>query len=387
MNKKPDVPILIIHFNPLERYPPVQNLMDYLGVHSKRKVVVISTFNINSALNNYENSFENIIIKRTVNVPAAYSFRVFYYISFYSKCLYWLMKYRPKSVLYFETISSWAALFYKKMKGEKVKLLVHYHEYSCPQEYEHGMRLVKSMHQTECKMYSSEFDWISQTNEVRLKKFITDNSLENVDQSVFHTMPNYPSKYWAKEKKTFHTTGKLRLVYVGSLGYDTTYLEEITEWVLLNKAIVSLDIFSDNIDDKAKDFLQAINDDAISFHGGCIYKELPEKLKNYDVGLVMYKPVSDNWIQNAPNKLFEYLACGLDVWFSKTMAYTLTLERRDLYPKIIALDFEKLDGFDFEKAVNRDGLLYKEPAFFYEDVYGEICYALCITNQREIGNE
>jgi len=126
-------------------------------------------------------------------------------------------------------------------------------------------------------------------------------------------------------------------------------------------------------------FLESINDDGVVLHNGCNYNELPGILKNYDVGLVIYKPVSENWIQNAPNKVFEYLASGLDVWFSKTITYTLLIERENVYPKIIPVDFDNLDQFNIQKAINREGMNCQDNNFFYENVYGEIYKSLSET--------
>jgi hypothetical protein len=257
------------------------------------------------------------------------------------------------------------------MKGDKVRLLVHYHEYISSDQYA-NMQLVKWMHKLECKMYCLKFNWISHTNEMRLKKFINDNHLQKAERSIFHTMPNYPSKQWAREKKELNTFMKTRLVYVGSLGYDSMYLKEISEWVIQNKTSLSLDFYSNNIDDKAKNFLQTVKDDCITFHGGCNYEDLPTVLSSYDVGLVIYKPVSDNWIYNIPNKVYEYLACGLDVWFAKTLISTLSMIREDVYPKTLPVDYQNLNNFNFKEKLNRVGLCYHHPDFYYEDVYGEI---------------
>jgi hypothetical protein len=150
------------------------------------------------------------------------------------------------------------------------------------------------------------------------------------------------------------------------------YLKEISEWVLQNKASLSLDFYSNNIDYKAKNFLQTVKDDCITFHGGCNYEDLPLILKEFDVGLVIYKPVSDNWIYNVPNKVYEYLACGLDVWFAKTLICTLSITREDVYPKILPVDYQNLNHFNYKEKLNRVGLCYHQPDFYYEDVYGEI---------------
>jgi hypothetical protein len=363
----------IIHFYPLERYPPILNLLDYFAANAVEDIVVISTLNEKGGiLKRYESSSKNIEIKRTPAIVPNSIFRIFNYFYFYINSFYLLFKYKPKAVWYFETISSLPAILYKKLRGNKVKLLVHYHEYRSPIEYRYNMRLVKKMYRMESEMFAGNYTWISHTNQNRLDNFIKDHHLENSNQSIFHTMPNYPSKYWIKEKTSFNSSNKVRLVYIGSLGFDTMYLKELVEWVRNNKQFLSLDFYTYNIDNKAKIFLQSMNDSCIKLHSGCNYDDLPGILKNYDVGLVIYKPVSENWIQNMPNKIFEYLACGLDVWFSKTIRYSLLIARENVYPKIVPLDFENLKEFDIEKSINRKGLNLQPNDFFYENVYGEI---------------
>jgi len=369
--------IVIIHFQPLELYPPVCNLVNYLALNSNDRIIVITTENKKAKkFQSYKNNSKQVVIKRTSAIVPASRLRLFRYFFFYVNTLRLLLKYAPQSVLYFDSISSCPALIYKKIKGSKVKLLTHYHEYCSPVEYAENMFLTKAMHRQEVKMYPHSYHWISQTNEVRLQKMITDNHLENIEQCVFHIMPNYPSRHWAKSKTSYRVSKRTKLVYVGSLGFETTYLQELTEWVVKNKDHFTLDVYSHNIDEKAKSFLASVHQDCIQFHGAVNYQELPNLLTNYDVGLVIYKPVSENWIQNAPNKVFEYLACGLDVWFSKTMTYTLSLATEATFPKTIPVDFETLDDFDFEKVVNREGLTYIESNFFYENVYNDILTAM-----------
>jgi hypothetical protein len=367
----------IIHFHPLERYPPIINLLNYLGTNAIEDIVVISTHNQSgSVLQDYVNRHENVQIKRTPAIVPNSIFRIFNYLFFNVGSLFLLIKYKPKSVLYFETISSWPAIMYKKLKGDKIKLLVHYHEYISLMEYSNNMRLVKKMNRLESKMFLSGYTWISHTNQNRLDNFIKDHHLGTENQYILHTMPNYPSKYWVKETTSFNSSSKVRLVYIGSLGLDTMYLKELVDWVLHNKQSLSLNFYTHNIDEKAKMFLESINDNCVLLHNGCNYEELPDILNNYDVGLVIYKPLSENWIQNAPNKVFEYLACGLDVWFSKTITYTLSIARENVYPKIVPVDFDNLNEFNIKKAINREGINLQANDFFYENVYGEIYKSL-----------
>ena len=376
MKKKKKTQIVIIHFQPLELYPPVLNFLKYLDKPEMSALVLSTRNKKGSVFNQFKGLSENIEIKRTPAIIPSSPFRILSYSFFYIYTFCLLVKRNPKAVLYFETISSWPALMYKKWKKNKANLFVHYHEYVSLNEYRNNMRLVKWMHALESKMYEKDYHWISHTNEPRMQKFMTDHRLEKINRNVFHTMPNYPSGNWAKEKTAFGCAEKIRLVYVGSLGYDTMYLKEIVDWVILNAGYISLDIYSHNMDERSRRFLQTIQDNHVRVQDACDYEQLPATLKNYDVGLVIYKPTSDNWIYNAPNKVFEYLACGLDVWFSKTMAYTSTFAQEDVFPKIIPVDFEKLNAFNFRKAINREGLSMVENSFYYENVYDEIYKSL-----------
>ena len=75
---------------------------------------------------------------------------------------------------------------------------------------------------------------------------------------------------------------------------------------------------------------------------GYRYNDLPRILADFDVGLVIYKGNTTNFIYNVPNKMFEYLVCGLDVWFPKEMKGICNFFNRTPAP-ILKLDFTSLD--------------------------------------------
>ena len=268
--------MVIIHFLPLERYPPAMNLINYVGENKATRIYVISTRDDKkSLLRTFTPGSKRIKIIRTPSiVPGSFS-RIFNYLYFYLYSFYLLVKCKPVAVLYFETISSWPALMYKKLRANKVKLLVHYHEYIKPDEYTDNMKLIKWMHKMESKMYRLAYEWISHTNEIRLEKFISDQSLQDWNAPLFHVMPNYPSKFWGIPKERFNYNTKTKLVYVGSLGYDNMYLKQIVDWVLAHNTMLSLDLYAYNIDSKAKNFLHSVKSDCINYKGGCNYEELP----------------------------------------------------------------------------------------------------------------
>jgi len=256
--------------------------------------------------------------------------------------------------------------------GERIKLLVHCHEYTDPSIKSEETSLARQLHKIEKKMYR-RFSWISHTNPVRLQMFKDDNGLNKLPKSIFHVMPNYPSNSWM-QKETSHCNKlkQKKLVFVGSLGYDNMYLQEVVDWVGKHPIEFSLDIYAYNIDSKAKALLEECGWTNIRFCGGCDYYSLPEVLKEYDIGLVIYKPFSKNTVHAVSNKVFEYLACGLDVWFSEDMIYTFEYERKNVFPKVIAVHFKELNSFDYDSAISRKGLQYEPGNFFYEEVYGEI---------------
>jgi len=68
------------------------------------------------------------------------------------------------------------------------------------------------------------------------------------------------------------------------------------------------------------DWLHGLGSPNITFDSsGCDYSELPHLLTQFDVGLVLYRGNTLNFVHNIPNKTIEYLACGLDVWYPPEM--------------------------------------------------------------------
>lgn len=373
MQKKKYPSICIIHFLPLELYPPVMNLIDFLSKNYEGKILVLTTIKAhNNKLSIYQNDSLIVRIKRMRFSGSNFLTRLLEYFLFYLEGLILLFRFNPKSVLYFESISSWPALIYKRLKRSKIRLMVHYHEYTDPRSSEEKTFLSGWMHKIEQRMYH-HFSWISHTNEVRLQMFKDDNDLNDLPLSLFHVVPNYPSRSWITESNGHYSNEKVKkLVFVGSLGYDNMYLQEMIDWLGKHQDEFSLDIYSHNMDEKAKAALQEQSLDNVRYCGSTDYAALPKILKSYDVGLVIYKPYSQNTIHAVSNKVFEYMACGLDTWFSEDMAYTMQYSRIEAYPKLVPVNFKQLDSFDYLSALSKENLNYEASGFFYENVYAGI---------------
>jgi len=233
-----------------------------------------------------------------------------------------------------------------------------------PEEYQHGMLLVKLFHTWEKKIYSKT-TWLSHTNKERMHLFTAD--LPGITIPHKYILPNYPPGNW-----TFNKTGTIELpvkiVYTGAVSMDTMYLQLFAEWILKHKGAIIWDIYSLNITEDANDYIQKLPDSIIRLHNGVDYYHLPEILKKYSVGVILYNGHIPNYIFNAPNKLFEYATCGLDVWFPDHMQSSMQYITMRTYPKITALNFQQLGEVKVDELINRDECKFQPAAFACETV-------------------
>ncbi len=335
--------IAVVHYMPLEFYPPVTNFLDILGSKKNLATRVFSTRN-NKNRKGYNNeSLTKINRSSFPNPKDSGLVRIKKYLEFNFYCLQSLIKFAPSEIIYFESYSAGPVYWYLRFFGKNTKLSIHYHEYSSPHWYENGMRLVRTYHIYEKKYLYKRADWISQTNSDRVNLFLKD--LSEVPSQKMHVLPNYPPKHWSIGKKTLNKQCNiLKTVYVGSLSLEATYIMEYCEWVIQQKGKVTFDIFSYNLHEDTRLFLNNLNSEFISFKNeGIEYEELPSLLRRYNVGVILYKGLTKNYIYNAPNKLFEYMACGLEIWFSSKMEGCFPYEKADS-PRIIAVDFNDLES-------------------------------------------
>lgn len=363
--------LLIIHFQPVELYPPVMNLLNYIPERKDVKVeVLVCSMKDEGRSTTFKPVSESIRIIRTGTVykkpTALYKLqRYVSYIQFYMSVLIQLIKHRPVVVLYFDTLSSFPAYVYKKYIRKESYVMVHYHEYSSTEEYDNGMKLNQWFHKLEKKLYKDCF-WVSQTNKDRMEKFIADHAGIQIPNT--YILPNYPPEIW-KSKQAHSDSGKelLKIIYVGALSMQNMYVKEFADWVIQQGNKVSWHILSTNITSEALSYITSLHAENIEFKGGTDYDHLPEIISKYDVGVILYKGHIANYVYNAPNKLFEYYACGLDVWFPAVMKGSLPYSTTGSYPKIISLDFDFLYNEDVYALVDKTGLRYKPSEYYSEN--------------------
>jgi len=370
--------IFILHFAALELYPPLQNLIRVLEKESMNSQVIVLTTAPSSQFVYFKSGSANIKIIRVGKSGQRIKslVRYFYYAWFYLVASFFLVRYKPGKVLYFETISSFPAYLYKWFCNLKTKLFIHYHEYTSPQEYASGMKLTRYFHKKEKKLYPKA-EWISHTNSFRMNFFLQDIGVAKLKGA--RIVPNYPPKSWLKQPKVKNSTS-LKIVYVGALSLITMYTQEFAEWVQLQHGEVTWSIYTSNSTNDTKAYLQGLQSEWIHLFEGVPYEQLSEVLKNYDVGVILYKGHIPNYVYNAPNKLFEYIICGLDVLFPINLIGSRELENRNSLPRVLGQDFTSLHTLPLSELLNHGHLPVRSISYSAEDALKELVNKLSIND-------
>ena len=345
--------ICLIHFQPIEYYPPAMNLINSLVDSSKTDVFVLST---------YPHKFISLFCpiklpilrygKQSSHIWQRYrSYFQFNFMSF----IHLIIK-RPNKIICIETLSILPVYIYRKIFS-KTKIFLHFHEYTSNSELKKASSYFKFLYYLENKLYSRA-EWISHTNKDRLSLFINDH--HSIKFKRLEVLANYPPVTWSKQsiQKTINNK-PLKIVYIGAFSNKTMYVNEFAEWVVSKNGSVQWDIYSNNFDNNTRNYINELNSNYINFYDAVEYYLLHSILSEYDVGVILYRGHILNYVYNAPNKLFEYLACNLDVWYPKELLSCKTYKTINTYSKVIEIDFNKLDNFNLEEALDKQNLAYE----------------------------
>lgn len=364
--------LAILHFNPLELYPPAMNLVRHLAqtlgpdmeitVYTRATEEELPEFGQVDA----SSGAGSVRVVRG-GIQKAHQhplLRLLGYVSFYAKATIGLLLRRPHTVLAIETLSFLPACVYKRWFNRKSALLIHYHEYISAPEYRNNMKLQRWMHELECKTYPATA-WVSHTNEERMRRFLQDIAPVKVPHTAI--IPNYPPASWIRRTPKDQSR-PLRIIYVGSVDLNTMYVREFAEWVVSRNGEVTWDIYALHVPAETRKYLETVQPDTIRFRGACYYYDLPPLLEGYDVGVVLYKGVLPNHIFAVSNKVLEYAAGGLDVWYAREMVGTHSYDTPPtVFPKIIPLDFTAMGQFDPDKALERNGKDFQPTPYSCEE--------------------
>lgn len=335
--------LAVVHYMPLEFYPPITNLLDVLSNESS-SIKVWSTVNLKHRKTYRNKRLQNIHRSPFPKEKEHTILRLFKYLVFNWACFWGLVWYNPKTILYYESYSAFPIYWYLKLFGKGKRLLIHYHEYESSENYANGMRLVKYYHKLEQRYLYRKAIWISQTNEDRLKLFHRDEPYIKTKQLM--VMPNYPPAKWSYQAKLVASKKSdiIKTVYVGSLSLKDTYIKSYCDWLILQEGQITLDIYAYNLHEETRNYLEQHTSPYIRFFAnGISYEDLPKVLPDYDIGLILYKGNTPNYIYNAPNKLFEYMACGLEVWVPHVMKGCQPYLNRATRPVVRTVDYTNLN--------------------------------------------
>jgi hypothetical protein len=348
--------IAVIHFMPLEYYPPVAN---FLNVLPQRTDLIINVFTCHNIKSRIYYQQPGVRIKRVPfpNIKEATIIRFFKYWVFNFSTLKELVWNKPDIVYYYETYSAWPVYAYLRLFNSQARLFIHNHEYFDNNWYRKGMKLVNWYHRLEVNFLYERAEWISQTNHYRNELFAQDHPF--IPASKLKVLRNFPPKTWAElyPKRKENNSRTTRFVYIGSLSLTNTYLREFCQWIIDQNGRASFDIYSFNLHDEVVDYINKLDSEYIRIHSdGIEYNKIPKILSSFDVGVILYKAYSKNVVYCVSNKFYEYKTCGLDIWYSKDMIAIENLETPDGMPGILGIDFTQLkpiNNYEVTKSIKR----------------------------------
>ena len=171
--------LAVVHYLPLEFYPPAVNFLNAIAKKELLNTKVWTTHN-NKKRKVYKNPTLSSISRTIAPKKNDYKgFRLLKYLLFNFKTFMGLLFFNPEVILYYESYSAGPVYWYLKYFGTNKRLFIHCHEYFDPQWYAKGMSLVKLYHTYEKKYLYPNAAWISHTNAQRVAFFLADH-------------PNYP---------------------------------------------------------------------------------------------------------------------------------------------------------------------------------------------------
>jgi hypothetical protein len=334
--------LMICHLLPLERYPPTMNLLRVLSSESELKVRVCAAKNATQRSSNFK--IEGMKIFRFHQpMDATNLFSKFWsYLSMTFGPLLQMLIWKPELIFYFEPHSSFPVYLYQRFFNKKARVFIHHHEYYAKEQfYEQGMGLVRYYHQKELTYLYPKAVWISQTNQFRLDLFYKDHPFLNPDK--LQVLANFPPQSWASTPIHRSTSKKLKCLYIGALSFENTYIREMVAYTMRHSGDMELHIYSNNLKADVAAFLKRYQDQGLTLvEKGIPYDAIPKLGGQFDLGLVLYKGHNLNYTYNAPNKLFEYLALGLDVLVPEQLKGCTPYYNTKTRPSVVAVDFNNL---------------------------------------------
>jgi hypothetical protein len=348
--------IAYVHVLPLELYPPAMNTLALLASQPGWEVRAWSSHNTRGSVD--WTHHDVIVSRRTTERPDSNIIaRSSGYARWHLAAAMELRAFKPEAIIAVEPHSTAAVWLYYSMFNGNAPLFIHHHEYYAPEDYyKAGNRLLRATRHIERDSLLERAVWVSQTNERRLEMFIETHP--RLDAKKGRVLPNYPPAEWvarAALAKGEDDSGRTRLLYVGSASFQDTFIREIALWVQQRPNDYSLHVVGSNVSPDIWTWLESLGPVNITTdRAGLSYEELPALMTRFDVGLVLYKGNTLNFVYNVPNKTIEYLACGLEVWFPPEMDGMRDFKSKHSGLRTREVDFKSLSTFSPERIERAD---------------------------------
>lgn len=337
--------IAYVHILPIEYYPPARNTLKLFSKQNGWDVRCWSSPN-HRRLPEWSDKSVHVVRHTYENPHKAAHRRLAAYLSWHFAVARELTNWKPDLIISVEPHSAIAVWLYFKIFGGTARLCIHHHEYYAPEDFSNrGMRLVRIGSRLELRDLFPRAEWISQTNVHRLQMIAHDAHL---DSHVLRVLPNYPPREWTE--RAVRNDGRARdrprkFIYLGSASLEDAFILEAAKWASRHREEVSLSVVGNNIAPDVWAEILKIGASNISLNkDGWDYEALPGKLNQFDVGLILYKGNTKNFVYNVPNKAFEYLAAGLEVWYPRQMKALKSMHSEFPGLPMMEFDFDNMPG-------------------------------------------
>ncbi len=333
-----------MHVLPLEYYPPAINLLELMAKRPRWEVRAWTSAN-RRRMPKWTNS--RVVVSRlahpAANIPVG--LRMPGYLAWHLRSAAAIARWNPRAVIAVEPHSALAAWIYFTVFRGSAALFIHHHEYYSREDLAAGgMRFLRATVALERRDLFPRATWVSQTNEDRLHLLQAWN--DGISDGAAKVFPNFPPAKWVRRVSALASprpSATFRLVYVGSASFQDTFVREICIWARDRQSTVSLHICGNNVEESVWSWVQALGALNITCdRSGVAYDALPDLLRQFDAGLVLYKGNTVNFVHNVPNKAIEYLACGLEVWYPPQMKSMKSFHQRFPEYRFREIDFENL---------------------------------------------
>ncbi|GHB37038.1 hypothetical protein [Mongoliitalea lutea] len=335
----------IVHYAPVEKYPPVMNDVIDLDHLNKHECLVFTS----GTSDPWFSPAHARIFRIGQDFFTTSVRRYWHYVHFALNVFFKLLWFKPSLIICYETVSILPVFLLNLVFGINTRIHIHYHEYTSIKQYRNSSLYNRLLHKLEKKLWKCHHVTVSHTNIDRKRLFLEDYR-KILNESRVQVFPNLPPKHWYEVAQQLKTSRAIQdkqvisLVHVGATDLDSMYVQELLTWVISQSGKYEIDFYISYAFDNTLSYLNRLTTqyEFIRVKKPVRYEQLPEILTSYDVGLVLYNGDIPNHIYNVPNKVFEYLICGLEVVYSQDLISTNSFVKDHSINGCYPLDFSKI---------------------------------------------